>query len=220
MAGEKAQKRGGGSSGGGSGVNKFLGNSATAGHLDDRYSDNEERAQFLQEALGLSEDEAYEMAVAFEDFTGGDYSDIRYAMYHNNTNSDFYAEGQRLEEYISKSPKYYNKGEIYRGIKLTDAEAENLVNTLSNGGVIDMRGISSWSSNLSTAKNFAANPTGSSIVFRLPNGTKAGASIRHVSEYFGENEVLVSMKTQYSASKIVQTGTGHWEIYLVETVVA
>ena len=43
MAGEKAQKRGGGSSGGGSGVNKFLGNSATAGHLNDRYSDNDRR---------------------------------------------------------------------------------------------------------------------------------------------------------------------------------
>ena len=220
MAGEKAQKRGGGSSGGGSGVNKFLGNSETAGYLDDRYGiNNDERAKYLQEALGLSEDESYKMAEAFEDFTGGDYREIRKAMYDENTSHSGYNKGQLLEEYISMSPKYYNRGAIFRGIKLDDSDAIELVNTLSNGGMIDMRGPASWSSSFQTAHNFASNPFGASIVFKLPNGTKAGASIRHLSEYFGEDEVLTSNRTRYSASRIIQSSPLSWTIELVETVV-
>lgn len=220
MAGEKAQKRGGGSSGGGSGVNKFLGNSATAGHLDERYGiNNDERAKYLQEALGLSEDESYKMAEALEDFTYSGFTSIRQAIYKNDTNNPLYDEGQLLEKYISMSPKYYNQGAIYRGIKMKTDEAQDFINRLSDGGVVDMRGPSSWSSDIKVAKNFASTPSGASILVKLPNGTKAGASIRHLSEYFGEDEVLVSNRARFSASRIVQTGTYSWEIDFVETVV-
>ena len=220
MAGEKAQKRGGGSAGGGSGVNKFLGNSETAGHLDERYnSDNDERAQYLQEALGLSEAEAMEMAKAFDEFTTFEYGEIRKALYNNDSSHSGYAKGQLLEDYISMSPKYYEQGAIYRGMKMKVSEAQEFVNTLSEGGVVDMRGPSSWSSKINVAKNFASTPSEASILVKLPNGTKAGASIRHLSQFFNEDEILVSNRARFSASRIVQTGTYSWEIDLVETVV-
>lgn len=209
MAGEKSQKRGGSSMGGGA-LNKqrtddeFYGNSATAGHIDDIDSDNlEDVYDNLYDTVGsnMSEDELIEMSNAIWNFSSEDYTDIRHDQY-NNIESLYSKQAEQLETFIQMSPKYYNQGAIYRGIKSDDKTIDSIVNTLSNGGEIDMRGVSSWSSNKHTAENFADSFSKKSIVFSLPEGTKAGSSIKHLSSFTNENEVLVSNIARFRALKI------------------
>lgn len=189
----------------------FYGNSETSGHVheDEFYSQAsaEQKFDYLMEDLDLNYDEAEVMIDAFNKFTGGSYESIRRAQ-NDNMPGPMFDVGEQLESYIQQAPKYYGQGAIYRGIDVNNSVAQNIIDTLSNGGTIDMRGTASWSSSLKTAKSFAnvgyqSGTSNKSLIFVLPEGTKMGASIQHLSRFGkSESEVLVSKLARYKATSI------------------
>ena len=117
-----------------------------------------------------------------------------------------------LEEFIAKSPRWMGR-ETYRGISLSPKEIAYTRAELKKGSYT-MLGAASWSTAEHTAKSFAGRHIGDTsssfgdkktkkVVFIAKDHTKA-TSIRHLSEFPGENEVLASKQCKY---KIVSERT-------------
>ena len=101
-------------------------------------------------------------------------------------------------------PKF--DGKIYRGVAFDKDKGEKLLSELkakkSNGATTDMKGISSWSSAENVADEFADNRPGEyKFIFEMNN--KSGVGIDHLSEWFGEAEVLHSKTAKYIVKDIV-----------------
>ena len=154
-------------------------------------------------ANGVSADEAREQVDAIEAYSGSDYRAIRKAQYEGLTDWDEYKKAQAIENFIAQSPVWAG-GELYRGVKLDPAA----VSQLKVGGRIDMKGMSSWSSDETTARSFSnASGNKQSVIFRT-KGTKQGASITHLSNYGkDESEVLISGKATWTIKKITVSGS-------------
>lgn len=130
-------------------------------------------------------------------------------------------EGERiLEDYIARSSKY--GGKVYRGIAFDERYGKEYLDWLKirkNAGIpTDMLGISSWSSELESAEEFALDGhTG----FLFEEENKSGAPIAFLSNFFDEQEVLHSKKTQYLIKSIEEyevpnkTGKDHRYLYRV-----
>lgn len=178
----------------------------------------------IKEATGCSSQKAIKIAEAIENFSGSSYENIRavqtgekkagsynYAKYAN--------EGKRLESYIEDSPKWDGSGTLYRGIKVDKKTAADIIKKAQAGEPIDQKGTASWSSERSTAEGFAhwglKDSTTEHIVFVMSGGTMKGTSIKHLSQYSSENEVLVS-KTQRSKATNVQKTSDGWIVEVVE----
>lgn len=98
-----------------------------------------------------------------------------------------------IENYIEKAPKY--NGRLYRGLGGAYRDNKVLNKTFSNvqkGDIIDMNGISSWSSNKRVATDFA-------MPINLPGKVGVLLSINNsrISNKFNEEEVLHSSKTRF-----------------------
>jgi hypothetical protein len=161
---------------------------------------------------GVDIAEAQAQVYAVEDFSGSDYRDIRYAQYIGITTSDAYKKAQTIETFIEQSPTW-DGGDLYRGIRM---KADDVAQ-LQVGGTIDMRGMSSWSSKESVATSFAHTYGGGSrksVIFRT-SGTKKGTSIRHLSQYSHEDEVLVSGKATWTI-KNIRTSFGVTYVDVIE----
>lgn len=107
-----------------------------------------------------------------------------------------------IQTYIDKSPKW-GSGLLLRGAPVRKSEFDKL---LKKGNIVDMKGLSSWTSSISCAKDFAdQKPHGDSIpvIFRMPKGTMNGASISHLSWIPEEREILVGKRAKL---KVVSTG--------------
>jgi len=108
-----------------------------------------------------------------------------------------------LENYIDKMPKY--EGTIYRGLFLSKTSKTKLV----TGGAFSMTGISSWSSNESTAKQFSEKSgylrSGVNLIFVLEKHSKA-VSVSHMSNVTSEKEVLVSGRTKNFKINKIENG--------------
>ena len=155
----------------------------------------------LSKENGVDEMTAYRQVHAVADYSMTDYSDIRRAQYENDVDSDAYKKAEAIERFIEQSP-VWDGGELYRGVALPQSSIAHL----KVGGRIDMKGMSSWSSDEKIAKSFADKSYDSPVVFRS-KGTKKGTSITHLSE-FGktESEVLVSGKATWTIKKISKVG--------------
>ena len=108
-------------------------------------------------------------------------------------------------------------GSTYRGIKLDKAT----VKALRVGNKIDVNlGTASWSTAESTARSFSGSGyagTGKrSVIFVSGTQTK-GTSIKHISLFANENEVLVSKKAQYIIDSIsIKPGSPYTYVYVKE----
>lgn len=106
-----------------------------------------------------------------------------------------------IEQYISLAPKW-GGGKTYRGITVDD---ETLA-TYKVGAELDInRGTASWSSLRNVAADFADNVVPKSkrqnkVIFVSPT-QKNGVTIKHLSHYEFEHEVLVSKKSRYTVTK-------------------
>jgi len=181
------------------------------GHLSDKqYSYDEQKNIVKGDISGISDDEAGETVDAFSDFTTQYYSDIRKASIGSSEDQYFIDEANRIEKYIDKAPKY--DGDVYRSIGLSNA------NKLSQGDEIDMRGISSWTSDVGTSELFAANARlrgDLAVTFKIKN-SKNGVSIKHFSKRKQENEVLFSKKQAFKIKNINNINEMHLIIELEE----
>lgn len=226
-------KRSGTSKGGGSKTknkSEYYGNSATSGHVhEDEYgtkSSHSQRVKWVREVMPDATDEEVGAIVDnIRSWSGSGYGFIREAQANaidGKTYDEYqFAKGETLENYIKAAPKF--KGQIYRGITVDDDTYTDMMNKLSNGGTIDMRGAASWSTSLSIARSFSSygGYEDHAVVFVLNGNTKAGTTIQHLSNYGKtEEEVLVSSKTRYSATKIETDSTGRTVIHVNEHLVS
>ena len=171
---------------------------------------DEQKRKFIQESTGVSYEEAELQYGSIAKYGGMDYTRIRRAGYQGGsfaeettfigTKDVTYGQmADYIEDFIDNSPKW--EGEIYRGINLPKYELEQL----KVGGVIDMQGVSSWTSNFDIAETYSfknIKKTGNQKIILHSSGTKQGTSIKHLAHYDFEDEILVSRKAKWSISNI------------------
>ena len=167
---------------------------------------DQEKVDFISKNLGVSKEKAEEYNVSVAQYGGFSFNKIRKASYVGGTEFDeeiFAGKtvtsankiAKNLEEFIEKSPKW--DGDIYRGINLP----RWTLNEFKQGDIIDMQGISSWSSNAEVANKFAKKGLDEKVIFHS-KGTKQGTSIRHLAHYTEEDEVMISAKAKWSITNI------------------
>ena len=145
------------------------------------------------------------MAEAVSDYSYGDYSKIR-SYQSTGEPKSMKTTAKNLEDFIAKSPKW-DGGTIYRGITVDNATASTIIAGVKAGKKFGMKGASSWTSDEYAANNFAKDNGKNGqvgIIFKT-NGAKQGTSIKHLSAYPGEDEVLVSNKARWKATKYTES---------------
>lgn len=176
----------------------------------DTVETDEQKIKFIQESTGVSYEEAELQYGSIARYGGMDYTRIRRAGYQGGgfaeeatfigTKDVTYGQmADYIEDFIDNSPKW--ESEIYRGINLPKHEIEQL----KVGGVIDMQGVSSWTSNFEIAESYSfknIKKTGNQKIILHSSGTKQGTSIKHLAHYDFEDEILVSRKAKWSISNI------------------
>lgn len=150
--------------------------------------------EFLQKEGGFLYDEAKDIVMSVEYWSDGGYDAIR----SNKLQKD----SENLEKMIFAMPKY--NGKVFRGVRLD----KSLLKDFSPGSVIDMRGLSSWSSNPEKAVNFSGSGISKiSVVFQLEH-VKNGCSIRYMSNWPSEDEVLMSGKSKFMIESVEKKKIG------------
>lgn len=146
----------------------------------------------LQQEMGIDKATAERYVDGMNAFLGTDSWDLRKAIYNNDTKSEYYEKAVAVEDFIENSPKWAG-GTVYRGIGVPE---DFDVSQYKKGAVIDMMGMSSWSSSKSVADNFAV---GEKEVVFVNNSKKSknGTSVKRLSDYKGEEEVLFSNKARW-----------------------
>ncbi len=157
-------------------------------------------ANGLKDAL-LAEDTGVDLTTAAKMRKAlGAYSDGKYKEIINGKEP----EASILDEFINKAPKF--DGSLYRGIIVPIDFAK----AYKPGETLNMKGVSSWSSKKDTAEDYSLGIMEDqnfkigkdiAVVFVLPE-TNNGTSIKHVSKYQRENEVLVAASAKYKIKKI------------------
>lgn len=183
-----------------------VGEKNTRGHvkLDERWHDMNdfERAALareqIKEELGCSDEEAQTYATAIKGFTGTAYKEIRA---QQRGELDGVRErmieptANALNEYIDRAPTW-DGGPIYRGV--TAEEKTSFYGNVQVGDVVDMGGISSWTSETTVADKFSGD---GGAVFVVDRPTK-GTSISHLSRIPHEGEVIVGDDVHYRVTSV------------------
>ncbi len=145
-------------------------------------------------------------------YTGHNYGDIKNAYrakygiskeyYGKLSQEEAMKASNVLDDYIYQAPKY--EGEVYRGITLNDKNFDTIIQNLKSGKVIDMQGISSWSTDEEVAEDFIETNedefASNAILFKLDN--KSGTPIESLSNVPNEKEVLHPTTARYKLKKI------------------
>lgn len=163
--------------------------------------------------LGVSVQEAKDMYGAVKDFSGTSYSLMRAAQRGEKVDAKYKRLAEQAEGYIKNAPKW-GGGVTYRGISLP----ASVVQSLKVGGTFDVNlGTASWSTSEGTARNFAkAYKDNKSVVFVSQTQNK-GTSIKHISYYSNESEVLVSKNAKYTVTNIsTKPGSPYTYVYVKE----
>ncbi len=166
--------------------------------------------------LGVSVDVAKELHGSVRSYSGSAYSAIRQAQRTGKGSPQALKDAKNIETYIEKAPKWAG-GSTYRGIKLDKAT----VKALRVGDKIDVNlGTASWSTAESTARSFSGSGyagTGKRSVIFVSGTQTNGTSIKHISLFANENEVLVSKKAQYIIDSIsIKPGSPYTYVYVKE----
>ena len=141
----------------------------------------------------------------------------------SHTYEEIKKRAENLEEYILRSPKWAG-GKTYRGLCMSKKEADKLMERLSSKDGADMLGTSSWSTKRENSDVFARQWLGEeddkgdvkdTAVMLTSKSQKRAASIKYISEYTSENEVVSSKDNRYrivSISKRHEYGTYFYEV--------
>lgn len=123
------------------------------------------------------------------------------------------SEAKRIEGYIERAPKW-GGGVTYRGMSLPSS----VVKGLTVGGTFDVNaGTASWSTQESTARSFSKSGSGGRHVVFVSQTQSKGTSIKHISYFTKENEVLVSKNARYTITNIsTKSGSPYTYVYVKE----
>ncbi len=126
-----------------------------------------------------------------------------------------------IEEYIASVPLYPENVPLYRGFGSRNIEnLQAFEDAYVNGVPITMSGISSWTSKERIAHRFLTDKEHVALFELVSN--KTGVSIKHLSMFPSEDEVLFSSKATYriiEKSEVKVEGRGMVTVYKVEEVV-
>ena len=165
----------------------------------------------LQQDMGIDKATADRYVGGLNAFTGSDYWDMRRAIYTNNFMSEYYEKAVAVEDFIKASPKWAG-GTVYRGIHVDEGFD---VSKYKKGAVIDMMGMSSWTSSSEVAEDFAAG--GKHIIFvNTSKKSKNGTSVKRLSKFKTEQEVLFSNEARWKVDS--QETQGHTTYVYVHEV--
>ena len=193
--------------------------------------DYREKVMTIQEdfkAVGkdLDNEEARKYINAIYRYTGDDYRDIRRAqlaeLEEGKPIEDAYLKEKiaLIEEYIASVPLYPEGITLYRGFG--SRKIESLLafeEAYISGEPITMSGISSWTTREKTAHKFLIGKDNVAIFELVSN--KTGVSIKHLSVFPGENEVLFGTNARYKIigkSEVEVEGRGMVPVYKVVEV--
>lgn len=126
--------------------------------------------------------------------------------HHGHTIAEIDKKAHDLEEFISKSPKW-GGGATYRGMSLSQNNLAKYKDDMAKGNLIEMKGSASWSTDESIGEKFARmnlgqnDPAGDQmsekVLFVNNKEQPLGTSIRHLSNYSNESEILCSKNARY-----------------------
>lgn len=126
-----------------------------------------------------------------------------------------------IEEYITSAPLYPNNVPLYRGFGSRSPDnLQAFEEAYVNGELITMSGISSWTSTEAKAHNFLTGKKHTALFELVSN--KTGVSIKHLSEFPSEDEVLFGTNATYriiGKSEVDIMGKGVVTVYKVEEVI-
>jgi len=168
---------------------------------------------FIMQQLGIDGDLASRYEVAIDSYSGSYYSDIRNhqkgrLQTARPASLERYKQwGEDLEQFIDRSPKW-GGGTTYRGFSTSPERFEKLMTDMVSGKELDMGGTSSWSTKKSMATKFSETSMAGHypVILECP-GQNRGTSIRAVSRFLEEDEVLVSRHARYKITGTRQEGS-------------
>jgi hypothetical protein len=181
------------------------------------------RPEFIMQQLGIDERTARRYSDAISSYSGNYYTEIRNYQkgrtgHASQADLDRYKQlGEDLEQFIAQSPKW-GGGTTYWGFSTSPERYEKLLADMASGKELDMGGTSSWSTKRSKAEQFSSSGAGLDdwqVVLEC-KGPNRGTSIRAVSNYTEEDEVLVSRHARYKITGTRQEGS--FTIFEVEEV--
>lgn len=149
---------------------------------------------------------------SIDEFSRKRYDEIR------KDESEYAKEANRsIDVLLENSPSY--NGSIYRGISVTKKELNQYIRYSKKGIPFDQKGLSSWSSEKKIADSFIRldEDRNCGIMFIKEGvGFTNSTSIKHMSAFTEENEVLVHRKTKMKITKYYKHGKTHF--FTVEEV--
>lgn len=167
--------------------------------------------QKIAAAYNISLEEAREMREYINDFTGAAYTSIRKSQKEGKDN----VKAKLIEKYLKGAARY--EGVTNRGVGLNSID-DFVARYGTVGSVFTEKAMNSWSSSHRVAKGFAVNNNRPlPVVFTVRN--RSGSSIRNVSNFFGESEVLTGKNTSYrivsiKPGKVTSEGVSKQGLYV------
>lgn len=191
-------------------------------HLGKRLTPNE-AIKHLMSTIGCTKEEARDYYNAAHDFTHQWDYEIRAVQSgngatlkskHGHPKKLIQKKAEDIEKLIAVSPKWAG-GTTYRGMSLSKKELDNTLALLKQGKFHNF-GTASWSTIKGKAIGFAESWLGKTSatfgdkktqpVVLVLHKQKNATSIQHMSEYFGEYEVIASKDCRYKMVKTYKEG--------------
>lgn len=129
----------------------------------------------------------------------------RFTSHHGHTLQEVKKKAEDCEKFIKASPKW-NGGTTYRGINVDDNTLAKFRDAMANNKEIDMLGTSSWSRYRSKSEGFAQRGTENALLF-YTDDPQFGTSIRYLSKFKDEHEILCSKDARWKIKKIKPSST-------------
>lgn len=187
-------------------------------HPPGRQLKDEKAVDFIEKLTGVDRDTAEEMYDATTSFTDGFYKQIRTAGFKGSPPASAYEKQQAdlVDKMIEKAPKF--DGEVFRGIGTDPATAKQIIQKAKDGHLINQMGAASFSTDEKIAYNFAQGESEGAMIIFVTKGVQNGTSVRALSKYTNENEVLMSSQARWKPTgKVTEEPSGGYsKVYRIE----
>lgn len=162
-----------------------------------------------------------EAVIAARRFTGTSYDEMREAQRLNSEGKPLtgHLQGKLLEaEATERLVALLPKEPLvkYRGTKASNERLNAIIAASKAKGDHAEGALASWTTSLQTAQNFADKSSSNRVIFRTIN--KKGASVRAISHYDTEDEILTPGSARYKHTgeyEVISVGTTTYHIFNV-----